>query len=190
MAERFNVPPWKGGVRETVPGVQISLSPLSTVSFKSCRFRNERSELTSLVLCDISMTGSKRELTHVVPHYVPAVPCLRCTFNDCSRNCNGPEVSLPQQQQLQSGSCAVCLLYRRHLHRPAVATVPVCAGIVDFALCTRHPYWFLGTSRAKKEHSRQIIACGKNGVALVHLGLAEHFREALTLYLIQASKCI
>ena len=27
MAERFNVPPWKGGVCESVPGVRISLSP-------------------------------------------------------------------------------------------------------------------------------------------------------------------
>ncbi len=27
MAERFKVPPWKGGVRESVPGVRISLSP-------------------------------------------------------------------------------------------------------------------------------------------------------------------
>ena len=27
VAERFNVPPWKGGVRESVPGVQISPSP-------------------------------------------------------------------------------------------------------------------------------------------------------------------
>lgn len=27
MAERFNVPPWKGGVGETLPGVRIPLSP-------------------------------------------------------------------------------------------------------------------------------------------------------------------
>ena len=27
MAERFNVPPWKGGVPERVPGVRIPLSP-------------------------------------------------------------------------------------------------------------------------------------------------------------------
>lgn len=27
MAERSNVPPWKGGVFERVPGVRISLSP-------------------------------------------------------------------------------------------------------------------------------------------------------------------
>lgn len=27
MAERFKVPPWKGGVCESVPGVRISLSP-------------------------------------------------------------------------------------------------------------------------------------------------------------------
>lgn len=29
VAERFKVPPWKGGVRENVPGVRISLSPLN-----------------------------------------------------------------------------------------------------------------------------------------------------------------
>ncbi len=34
MAERFKVPPWKGGVCESVPGVRISLSPQIVLIYK------------------------------------------------------------------------------------------------------------------------------------------------------------
>ena len=37
MAERFKVPPWKGGVLERVPGVRISLSPQEKKFYKKTR---------------------------------------------------------------------------------------------------------------------------------------------------------
>jgi hypothetical protein len=39
MAERFKVPPWKGGVLERVPGVRISLSPQVLNVVKNCERR-------------------------------------------------------------------------------------------------------------------------------------------------------
>ena len=44
MAERFNVPPWKGGVLERVPGVRISLSPQNKERLRDFILREWRSK--------------------------------------------------------------------------------------------------------------------------------------------------